>query len=219
MLKDLYLEIKSFLKGKIIDALVPPLLFVSLNSLFGLFIGLMGSISTSIFLLFFRWIRKEEIKYGLVGLIMLVIAGILTILTNNPNTYFLPDMITNTLIVISIIVTTFLKMPFAAYASHLTRSWPLEWYWREDIKPAYLEVSIIWGILFSLKLVIQIINLFGSNLNIGIINLLLGFPFTLTIMSVSYIYGIMRLKSLHGPSVDEFKMNKDKPYVGQTKGF
>ncbi len=33
------------------------------------------------------------------------------------------------------------------------------------------------------------------------------------------MYGIIRLKQLKGPSVEEFKLNKERPYKGQTKGF
>lgn len=52
-----------------------------------------------------------------------------------------------------------------------------------------------------------------------IINTLLGAPVTLIILSISYIYGIWRLRKLGGPSVDEFVNNEPKPWKGQTKGF
>ena len=160
MLKDLFTEILGFIKGKTIDAIIPSILFVSLNAIFGLVIGIIGSLVFSIGLILLRIYQKKDIKYGLVGLGMLFIASILSLLTNNPNTYFLPDLLTNLLIVIVIVVSLIIRKPFAAYASHLTRAWPLEWYWRNDIKPAYLEVSIIWFIFFDIKLIIQIINLF-----------------------------------------------------------
>lgn len=219
MIKDLISEITNFIKGKTIDALIPSITFVSVNSLFGLTTAIFISISISIIILLIRWLRKEDIRYGSVGLIMLIIASFLSFLTNNPNTYFLPDLITNFLIIMGILITLFMNKPFAAYASHLTRSWPLEWYWRNDIKPAYFEVSLIWGLFFTFKLVVQIFNLLKSNLNNPLINILLGFPFTLFVMSLSYLYGIKRLRNLKGPSVEEFKTKASKPYKGQTKGF
>lgn len=219
MIKDLISEITNFIKGKTIDALIPSITFVSVNSLFGLTTAIFISISISIIILLIRWLRKEDIRYGSVGLIMLIIASFLSFLTNNPNTYFLPDLITNFLIIMGILITLFMNKPFAAYASHLTRSWPLEWYWRNDIKPAYFEVSLIWGLFFTFKLLVQIFNLLKSNLNNPLINILLGFPFTLFVMSLSYLYGIKRLRNLKGPSVEEFKTKASKPYKGQTKGF
>ena len=219
MLKDLFLEIKSFVNGKSIDALLPSILFVILNQQFNLTIAIAGSLIFVLFTLIRRLLLKDNIKYSLFGLASLLFASILDILTNNPNTYFLPDLLTNLLIALASLISFILHKPIAAYASHLTRSWPLDWFWRNDIKPAYQEVSFIWFIFFGLKSMIQISNLLGSNINLGFINLLLGFPFTLFVMSISYIYGIIRLKQLKGPSVEEFILKKEAPYKGQTKGF
>lgn len=219
MLKDLYQEIKGFITGQTIDAIVPSIVFVSLNSMFGLNSAFVGSIVFSIGIIILRIIQKKKINYSLVGLGMVILASGLSFLTSNPNTYFLPDLITNILIVIGIVISLFIKKPFAAYASHLTRNWPIDWYFRKDIKPAYLEVSLIWLFFFFMKSIIQVLILIQPSIDSGIINLLLGFPLTLIVMSISYIYGIIRLKQLKGPSVEEFKLNKESPYKGQTKGF
>lgn len=217
MLKDLINEITVFLKGKTVDSLVPPLIFVSLNAFFNLTIAIVLSITFSLFIILYRWLHKENIKYALIGFVMLAFASLLAILTNNPNSYFLPDLITNIILVVLSLVLLILNKPLAAYASHLTRAWPLAWYWRKDIKPAYFEVSLFWLIFFLFKSIIQVIMLFYVESTF--LNLLIGLPFTLLIMSLSYIYGILRLKQLKGPSVEEFIQDKPKPYKGQTKGF
>lgn len=219
MLKDLYQEIKGFITGQTIDAILPSIVFVSLNSLFGLTSAFIGSIVFSTGIIVLRIIQKKKINYSLVGFGMVILASGLSFLTSNPNTYFLPDLITNILIVIGILISLILQKPFAVYASHLTRNWPIDWYFRNDIKPAYLEVSLIWLFFFSMKSIIQVLILFQPSIDSGIVNLLLGFPFTLFVMSISYIYGIIRLKQLKGPSVEEFKMKKERPFKGQTKGF
>lgn len=46
-----------------------------------------------------------------------------------------------------------------------------------------------------------------------------GWPFTITILIISYIYGVWRLKELGGPGVEEFQENKEPPWEGQKKGF
>lgn len=48
---------------------------------------------------------------------------------------------------------------------------------------------------------------------------LLGWPVTLSVLIVSYIFGIWRLHRLGGPGVEEFKAGKEPPWKGQTKGF
>jgi hypothetical protein len=219
MLKDLFDEIKGFLNGKTIDSIIPPLLFVALNQFVSLAFAISISIVFSILLLLYRSFKKDTSKYALVGFVMVSIASLLALLTNNPNTYFLPDLLTNVLLCLALGISLIVGKPLVAYASHITRAWPIEWYWRDDIKPAYKEVSLLWFIFFLLKSFLQIYLIFISNENSSVINLLIGVPATIIVMSVSYIYGLLRLKQLEGPSVVEFKQNKQKPYKGQTKGF
>lgn len=217
MFKDLLNEILVFLKSKTIDSLIPPILFVSLDSLFNLNIAIIFSIAFSILILFYRIIRKENVVYALIGFSMLSFASLLAVLTNNPNSYFLPDLITNVILVLLSAILLIIKKPLAAYASHLMRAWPLEWYLRDDIRPAYTEVSIFWLVFFIFKTGAQIMIIFYSDL--VLLNLFLGIPFTIIVVGISYIYGLIRLKQLHGPSINEFKHNKPAPWKSQTKGF
>lgn len=52
-----------------------------------------------------------------------------------------------------------------------------------------------------------------------LINTLLGFPVTIAVLILSYVYGIWRLKQLGGPGIDEFRAHAPKPWRGQTRGF
>jgi len=217
MLKDLINEIVVFLKSKTIDSLIPPVLFVGLNSMFNLTIAIVCSIAFSLSILIYRIVRKENLMYALIGFAMLSFASLLAVLTNNPNSYFLPDLLTNVILVLLSTFLLIIKKPLAAYASHLTRAWPLEWYLRNDVRPAYTEVSVFWLIFFIFKTGAQIIIIFYSNA--VILNLFIGLPFTILIIGISYIYGLIRLKQLSGPSIDEFNHNKPKPWKSQTKGF
>lgn len=217
MLKDLLNEILVFLKSKTIDSLIPPVLFVTLDSIFNLTIAIVFSIAFSLAILLYRMLHKENLLYALIGFVMLSFASLLAILTNNPNSYFLPDLLTNIILVIISVILLIIKKPLAAYASHLTRAWPLEWYLRNDVRPAYTEVSVFWLIFFLFKTIIQIIIIFYSN--IVVLNLFIGLPFTIIVIGISYIYGLIRLKQLHGPSINEYKHDKPAPWKSQTKGF
>jgi len=116
-------------------------------------------------------------------------------------------------------VSLVINKPLAAWASHLTRGWPLKWFWRDDIKPAYREVTIFWIIFLVMRLSIQIYIYRLGESNLTWANILLGWPFTITILLISYIYGIWRLKKLGGPGVEEYKKNKKPPWDGQKRGF
>ena len=141
-------------------------------------------------------------------------------MSNNASNYFIPALTSSTLFLLTSVITVLIGKPLAAWASHLSRGWPLEWFWRQDVKPAYREVTILWAVYFALRLTIQL-RLFFSEavLNLAWVNILLGWPAIIVVLTISYIYGIWRLDNLGGPGVDEFKNGKQPPWDGQKKGF
>ncbi|HSG44059.1 MAG TPA: hypothetical protein VLA72_12965, partial [Anaerolineales bacterium] len=96
----------------------------------------------------------------------------------------------------------------------------LDWYWHERVRPAYTEVTIAWLLYFALKLWWQA-SLFQANAvnELTLVNTLTGWPATIALLIVSYLYGTWRLAQLGGPSVDEFKNNTPAPWIGQRRGF
>ena len=50
-------------------------------------------------------------------------------------------------------------------------------------------------------------------------NTLLGWPVTIIVLVISYVYGLWRLHRLGGPGVDEFVGGVEPPWKAQTKGF
>lgn len=213
-------ELQSVVKGKTFDALFPPLVFVISNGFFGLTIASLLSIGTALLFSFFRLLKKQDFKYAFGGLFSVVVASGFAYFAGNARDFFIPRIISSSFMLLLTVVTLFTSMPLSAWASHLTRGWPKEWFKRRDIKPAYFETTILWAMLFAIRLTVQVILYRGGDLaNIFWINSLIGIPFTGFILILSYIYGIWRLRNLKGPGVEEFQANKPKPWKGQTRGF
>ncbi|ADO77346.1 DUF3159 domain-containing protein [Halanaerobium praevalens] len=213
-------ELSSIFLNKTFDALLPPLIYTIINSIFGLKTALILAVITAFFNFTKRVLQKDNWKYSLAGLAGVIIAALFAYLSNNAGNYFIPALISSAFLVLAALISILLNKPLAAWASHLSRGWPLDWFWRDDIKPAYREVTIFWTLYFGLRLIIQL-RLFFSNavLNLAWVNLLLGWPAIIAILIISYIYGIWRLNKLGGPGVDEFKNNKKPPWDGQKRGF
>ena len=113
-----------------------------------------------------------------------------------------------------------LNRPMAAWLSHLTRGWTLSWFWRKDILPAYREVTIFWTLALLIRGFLQVSLFIGAPMaRMFFINLMLGTPATMIVMGISYIYGIVRLKRLGGPGIEEYNQGQPSPWRGQTKGF
>jgi hypothetical protein len=218
--KEVLEELTSVLSGKTLDAIVPPLVFVIVNSMFGLTYAIIIALILSSTVGIYRLIRKQSGIYALGGSLGILLAGGFAFLADNASNYFLPGIITNAFVLLLSIVTLIIDKPLAAYASHLTRGWKLDWFWRKDVKPAYREVTIMWSLFFMIRTIIQVTLFLSDNVDALVwANTLMGLPVTIAVLILSYIYGIWRLRNLKGPGIDEYLENKTAPFRGQTRGF
>lgn len=220
LLKDIGDELKQFLSGKTIDALIPPIIYIIGNNLFGLIEGVILALSVAVILGVRRLFKKQSILYALGGIGGVALASGFALIADNAANYFLPKIIGSGALFLISIVSVFIGKPLAAVISHISRSWDWEWFKRDDIKPAYREVTIVWSILFLLRMSLQIFLYKRGNLSeLGWASILLGFPATLTVLILTLVYGVWRLKKLGGPGIDEFQEGKNPPWKGQRKGF
>jgi hypothetical protein len=218
--KEILEELNLVFKGKTIDVLIPPTLFIILVNFTTILQASVIALSTSVIIIVLRFIQKKAMTYALYGSLATIFALIFSLISNSTSDFYLPGLINSSLVVILMLALSILNRPIAAYASHLTRSWPLEWFWRSDIKPAYVEVSWMWVLLFSLRLGILWYGYFSLDFTVLVVmNTVLGLPFMIIVLIATYIYGTYRLKQLQGPGVDEYMQAKSPPYRGQSRGF
>ena len=222
MLRELIdeFEIVSSGKSRFVDTFIPPIIFLVLNRFGELDTALMGALVVSILLLSLRVIRKQSIKFSIGGIGGVLLAVLITMILGREESFFLPGIITGFIFMMISLISLIVKRPFMAWTSYFARRWPLDWYWHPKVRPAYNEVTTMWLAFFAIRLLIQA-DLFirGSVEALGITQLLTGWPATLLLLVVSYWYGIWRLQQLEGPSVVEYKMGVEPPWVGQKRGF
>jgi hypothetical protein len=213
-------ELKSVLSGSTIDAILPPLVFVIADAFLSLEAAVIAAVGLAVLLAGLRLIRRQSWLYALGGVLGVGLAAGLALLTRNAASYFLPAIFSSALILLLTLVSNLVGKPLAAWLSHLTRGWPLGWFWRKDVKPAYREVTWLWALLMGMRLGVQLfLYQRGDTATLGWANILLGWPVTIGVLVISYVYGIWRLRKLGGPGVDEFMEEKAPPWQGQTRGF
>jgi hypothetical protein len=202
------------------DTIIPPLLYALVNMLAGLVPAALSALVLAVILTVLRLAQKQSWYYAISGLILTLLAAGLAWFTQNAASFFLPDLITSgTLLVVSIL-SIWAGKPLAAWSSHLTRAWPKEWYWLPNICPAYTEVTWIWTAFIAARLMAQYYLYQQGNVRLlGWANVLLGWPVTILVLVISYLYGIWRLEKLRGPSVEEFLSHQPAPWKGQKRGF
>lgn len=220
VIKDIYSELKLVLTGKSLDILVPPVLFLILNNLWSLLAAMIGAIVLGLGFLMKRIKDKESVLYAIGGLMGTIFAIFMVYVNRNASNFFLPDLISTFTLILVSLVSLLIKKPLAIWVSHITRGWELQWFYRKDIYPAYKEVTIFWLIFFISRFFIELYFYINTDVNtLAFFNVIIGLPVLIGVLTISYIYGISRLKRLGGPGIDEFRNQTPPPWKGQRKGF
>ena len=215
-------EFRTVVAGRsnIIDAVVPPLAFLLLNAFLGFALASWGSLAIAGALGGFRLVRGQPLGYALGGLGATALAILAALLSNQAEGYFLPNLINGGLTTLICLISVIAGRPLVALTSHLARGWPLGWYWHPKVRPAYSEVTLAWAVFFALRLAVQwFLFREGRTAVLGVLSVVMGWPATIVLLVVSYLYGSWRLKHLGGPSVEEFEEDVELPWKGQQRGF
>ncbi len=220
ILHDVFDELKKIFTGTTLDAIFPILVFLIIQPWVQVWIAALVAIFLSLCFFILRLIQKRAWAYALFGFMSVVVAGLFSLLSESATNFFLPDLISTGLLFLISFVSVFTTSPIAIWMSHLTRNWPLSWYRRKDVSPAYRLVSLLITGYFGVRLIVLFYLFEGDNPNaLGLISTLSGTPLLILVLVVGYIFGIQKLRTLQGPSVDEFLNQKQPPYEGQKKGF
>jgi len=207
-------------RGNLADSVIPPALFLIVNALLGFDYAMWGALALALLITVLRLSRGQSWKYALGGIGSVVVAIGVAKLLDRAEGYFLPSILTGVLTVILCGASIIAGRPLVAWTSHVARRWPLDWYWHPRVRPAYTEVTAAWTLFFAAKLLLQYLLFRGSRAGaLAVINFIAGWPATILLLAVSYIYGTWRLQHLEGPSVEEFEAGADPPWEGQRRGF
>ncbi len=221
-LRELYVEFRSVVAGrhKIMDSMLPPLTFVIVNALAGVDYALWSSLGIALAFTMWRLIKGQSVGYAMGGLGGVLAAIVIAKLLDRGEGYFIPALASGTLTLGVCLVSIIIKRPLVALTSHITRGWPLDWYWHPKVIAAYQEVTFLWTIFFALRLMVQIILFQDAESSFfAIVNVILGWPALILLLASSYLYGSWRLRRLQGPSIDEYHRGDPPPWMGQLRGF
>jgi len=220
--REIFEELRLVLAGRssFLDSLLPPLFFVLLNAIWGVQVAIWASLGLAAVIATYRLFKRQSLLYALGGAGGVALAAVVAYLLGRAEGFFLPTIISGAGTVLLCLVSVLVGRPIVAFTSFIARRWPLDWYWHPKVRPAYSEVTWMWVVFFGLRLLLQF-NLFQEQAVglLGVVQLLTGWPATIILLIVSYLYGTWRLKNLGGPSVEEFKSGAEPPWEGQRRGF
>jgi len=219
--RELLEEFRSvFSKVGLLDTILPPILFLLLNGLVGFKAAMIGALGLAILIAIQRLIRGQALLYALAGMASVGLAIGLATLLGSSKGYFLPAIVNGGLTFALALVSVVIRKPMVAWTSYLARRWPLDWYWHPRVRPAYSEVTLAWILFFALRLFWQVAVFQGQDVSqLVLVNALTGWPATVVLLIISYLYGSWRLVKLGGPSVEEFRNQVPAPWQSQRRGF
>ena len=221
-INELFQELRDVVLGSrgVIDIVVPPLLFLVLVTWVDFTTAIWGSLSLAVLLLVRRLFLRQPVTSAVLGIAGVLLSLALVQILNREEGFFLPNILTGTVMVLLSVGSILAGKPMVAWTSHLARRWPWGWYWHPQVRPAYTEVTWIWALFFLIKLGLQLILFQAQQAEqLAGLNLLFGWPATLLLLILSYLYGTWRLRRLRGPSVAEYQENAEPPWQGQQRGF
>jgi hypothetical protein len=220
--RELADEFRTVVVGRsnLADSVIPPVAFVILNAVLGFEYAMWGSLALAVVFAVVRLVKGQPLTYALGGLGGVILAVLIAKLLDRAEGYFLPGIITGLLTAVLCGVSVLARRPLVAWTSYLARRWPLDWYWHPKVRPAYSEVTLAWAVFFAMRLLLQFLLFQGERAGtLAAINFVAGWPATIVLLAVSYLYGTWRLQNLRGPSVEEFRAGAEPPWTGQRRGF
>ena len=220
VLHDIADELKSYKTSKALDALLPTVTFILGSRILSPITAIILAVAVALTISFYRYVKGHQWQFALGGLVGVIIASSGVLLSGQAKGYFLSSILNSLILTFAAFISLISRRPLAMWLSHMSHGWPMDWYQRHDIKPAYTQVTIIWSILLIIRFILQIRLYFDGGLTqLAVLNTLLSTPVTLLVLIGSYIYGLKRLKKLAGPSVTEYKQQQPAPWQSQMKGF
>ena len=221
-LRELWEELQTVLSGRrtILDSVVPAVVFVAVNATAGLQYALWCAIGLAASFAAWRLVRRQRVTYAIAGLGAVVVASAFAVLLDRAAGFFVPSIASGVVTAVGCGLSVLVRKPLVAWTSHFARRWPLEWYWHPRVRRAYSEVTLAWAVFFTVRVCLQLALLArAQGAVLGAANLVSGWPATILLLLVSYLYGSSRLRALRGPSVEEFRAEAQAPWQGQRLGF
>jgi hypothetical protein len=220
--RELLDELRTVLAGRspVLDAILPPILFLLVNGLVGFQAAMWSALALSVVIAAARIVRRQPLTYALAGVGSVSVAIGIAWFLGKSKGFFLPGLVSGSMTLLLTVVSLLIRRPMVAWTSYLARRWPWDWYWHPQVRPAYSETTFAWAVFFAARLFLQYSVFQSEDVTLlAVTNFITGWPFTILLLVFTYLYGTWRLAQLQGPSVEEFLSNAPAPWKGQRRGF
>lgn len=221
-----WIDLRADLRGLFVgertvgDSFLAPIAFVAVNALTGLIPAVVAALLVGAGVALWRVRKGQKVSFAIGGILAIGFAAVLALRSGRAESFFLPGIVGTALLAAASVLSMIARRPLAAWSSWAQRRWPIDWYWRPDVRPAYTEVTGVWAIYFGARAGLEwYFYLAERPAALAAAKLLTSWPTILPLLVATYVYGNRRLGRLGGPSVAEFKGGLIGPFAGGQRGF
>lgn len=219
-------DIRADLRGLFVgertvgDSFLAPVVFVAVNAFSSLGPASIAALLVGGAVAGWRIRKGQQPVYAFGGIVAIGFAALLALRSGRAESYFLPGIVGAAAGAVGGAVSVIARRPLAGWSSYFYRRWPLDWYWRPDVRPAYTVVTWIWVAFFALRAAVQGL-LFAQERPelLAAAKVVTSWPLIVPLLIVSYVYGNRKLHRLGGPNVAEHRAGASPPYEGGQRGF
>jgi intracellular septation protein A len=202
------------------DSFPAPLVFVAVNAVWGLGAAAVAAVIVGVAVAAWRIVRGQRVVYALGGIAAIGFTAWLALRSGRAEDYFLPGILSAAGWAVVAVFSVLVGRPLAAWASWFFRRWPQQWYWRNDVRPAYATISLIWAGYFAGRAAVQWVLYVNQQPEmLAVAKVLTSWPLMLPLLAASYVIGNRKLQRLEGPTVEQVLAGAPGPYAGGQRGF
>ena len=202
------------------DSFAPPLLFVAANALWSLGVAAAVAIASGVVVAFWRIRKGQQIIYALAGIGGVAFAAFLALRSGRAESYFLPGIVSAVFYAGGTLLSILVKRPLSGWTGWAYRRWPLGWYWRDDVRPAYSRASWFWFWYFAIRGSVSAWLFAVEQVEIlAVWKTITSWPTILPLFYLSYRAGMAKRDALGGPNVEEYLAGAEPPFVGGQRRF
>lgn len=175
--KDAVLESVGGVRG-ITEALVPGMLFLLTFALTQqVMLSVVVPVLAATAAIVLRLVQRKKVLPAIAGLIGVVACSLTTILTGNPEDYFLPGLVTNSLWFLGLLVSVLLRWPLLGFVLGFLSNDTKGWRANQKLRGLAYLTTYLWMALFALRLLVQVPLFLADRTEwLGIARLTMGVP-------------------------------------------
>jgi hypothetical protein len=183
-----------------VDAALPPVVFVTVNAFAGLKPAAYVAIGLALVFVLERLVRRAPVINAVGGVLGTGIAVFIALRTGSAEGYFVPRALQNAGLAILFIGSVAIRKPLAAYVARAFLRLPREWFENPLVRRPYAEVTLVFAGLFTLRAAIfTVLIVLGEVGALAAAALLLGWPAFALVALWAWKWVPRRLEQLGAP--------------------